>query len=112
MFLACAIVCFFLGAGLGLRFKVLVLVPAIVIMLPIICVAMAIGGHSFWSAAVSSFGCSLVLQFGYLGGALISFLASRVRREKPRDEACIFPDQMMAEPTRFFAGGKGIGEPD
>ena len=106
MLLVLAIVCFFLGAGLGLRFKILVLVPTIIIMLPITCAAMIMVGHSFWSAALSSIGGALALEVGYLGGAIISFYSPQAPRGGPHEDAGVFPDQAMAEPTRFFAAGE------
>jgi hypothetical protein len=106
------IVCFFLGAGLSLRFKILVLVPTIIVMAPIACAAMMTVGHSFWSAALSSIGGVLALNVGYLGGAMISFYRLRDPRAGPREDAPVFPNQAMAEPTRFFAVGNQMHDAD
>lgn len=106
MLIIFAIVCFFLGAGLSLRFKVLVLVPVFLLVLPINYFVMRGEGHGFGSAALSSIGGLLTLNLGYLSGALASFY----RFKEPEEEPRMFPNQAIVEPTRFFASGKQLGD--
>jgi len=106
------IVCFFLGVGLSLRFKILVLVPTIIVMAPVACAAMITVGHGFWSAALSSIGGVLALNVGYLGGAIISFYRLKSPGGGPRENAPVFPNQAMAEPTRFYAVGNRMHDVD
>jgi hypothetical protein len=111
MLIVFAIVCFFfLGAGLSLRFKVLVLVPVLLVALPLNYFVMVSEGHGFGSAVLSSIGGLLTLNLGYLSGALASFYRFKEPREAFRDESRMFPNQAIVEPTRFFASGKQLGD--
>ncbi len=110
MLIVFAIVCFFLGAGLSLRFKVLVLVPVLLFVLPINYLVLMREGDGFGSAVLSSIGGMLTLNLGYLSGALASFYRFKAPREAFREEPRIFPNQAIVEPTRFFASGKQLGD--
>jgi hypothetical protein len=66
-----AIISILIGATLGLRFKVLVLLPAIIIA----GFAILVGGLAYSSSFSSIVAASAIaisgLQFGYLGGSMI-----------------------------------------
>lgn len=70
------------GALLGLRFRVSVLVPAIVMgSFVILSLGMAYT-HSFWPAFISTALAITALQIGYVGGAVIRF----VMEPRPRKD--------------------------
>ena len=60
------ICCSLIGAALGLRFKVLILVPATAISL--VPIMGLFTGAGLGSALISAVAGSVSLQFGYLGG--------------------------------------------
>ena len=75
-----AIVCALIGAVLGLRFKVMVLVPTIAICTMAIALGNIAFGGGAWMAAIETAIAITLAQVGYLGGAAIRlFLAA------PRD---------------------------
>jgi len=84
-----AIACFLIGTLLGLRFRVLILVPTTLIG-SLLVVGIAIGsGSSAWRAVVVAIMAATSLQIGYLGGAAASLLATAselraARRVDPR----------------------------
>jgi hypothetical protein len=72
------------GAALGLRFKVLVLVPAIgiaAVLVPAICAAHGVGG---WLVAWQTVLAALCLQIGYFGGLGATRFAAGTRRGEIR----------------------------
>ena len=72
-----AILCALIGAVLGLRFKVMVLVPTIAISVVVIAVANFGFGTSPWMAVIETVVAVTLVQVGYLSGAAIRlFLAS------------------------------------
>ena len=74
-----------IGAMLGLRFKVLILVPAIVIgSAATLGIGMA-HSNSLWSILLAMALAITALQMGYLGGAAIRFVSAgeRVRKDAP-----------------------------
>jgi hypothetical protein len=64
------------GVGLGLRFKVLVLVPAIGIAEMFALIVGIARGESFWSIVLAMVIAGAAMQLGYLIGI---FLATRVQ---------------------------------
>ena len=75
-----------IGAVLGQRFKVLILVPAIIIGLAVI-LAIGMAHHdNLWSTLLAMALITTALQIGYLGGIVIRFViaAARVGRNSPR----------------------------
>lgn len=71
-----------IGAVLGLRFKVLVLFPAIFIGSA---AALGIGmahNNGLWSVLLSMILAISALQMGYLGGAVIRFISTGTRIRK------------------------------
>jgi hypothetical protein len=63
-----------LGAVFGLRFKVLVLLPAIVTGVVGIAVAGAISGTAISTIVINTMAWTVALQFGYLGGLFSRFI--------------------------------------
>lgn len=84
-----AICCSLIGAMLGLRFKVLILVPATMFgILFIVGIALS-AGSSVWWAAVVTVMAATSLHIGYLSGAATGLLVTAsdlraVRRVDPR----------------------------
>jgi hypothetical protein len=73
------------GAMLGLRFKVLILVPATVIGSAATLGAGMTHSNSLWSILLAIVLVISALQMGYLGGAVIRFVSAgaRVRKDSP-----------------------------
>jgi hypothetical protein len=77
-----SIVCFPIGALLGLRFQVLVLVPATAICIfLVLLVGLSSGAGAAWTVIVAVFAVAL-LQLGYLGGVALSFFVVETDRPK------------------------------
>lgn len=71
MLLELAVISALTGIALGLRFRVLVLVPAVTLaMLFAMTVGMARGDH-FWSVVLAMAILGSAVQFGYLAGVVI-----------------------------------------
>ena len=63
-----------IGSALGLRFRIFVLLPAILLGL-FVCTACGLAqGTTIWSITLTNVVGATCLQFGYLGGALLKFL--------------------------------------
>jgi hypothetical protein len=74
------------GAVLGMRFKVFVLIPAIGLTVPIILAVGMIRGESVASFAVTAILAGACLQIGYLAGAVTRYTiaaAGAGRRHSP-----------------------------
>lgn len=71
-----------IGAILGLRFKVFVLVPAIVLSSVASCTIGIAHGNSLWSILLVVFFVATALQIGYFAGTAILFGVARVRARK------------------------------
>lgn len=77
-----SIVCILIGALLGLRFRVLVLVPATAICIfLVLLVGLSSGAGAAWTAIVAVIAAAL-LQVGYLGGVAMSFFVAETDRPK------------------------------
>jgi hypothetical protein len=62
-----------IGAALGLRFRIFVLLPVILLGL-FVCTAIGLAqGTAIWSITLTSVIGATCLQLGYLGGALLKF---------------------------------------
>ena len=67
----------FIGAPLGVRFRVLVLIPAIILTV------VTAGGFEMaqhqgaWSSALTTIAAVIAMQMGYLGGACVCVVAAR-----------------------------------
>lgn len=62
-----------IGAMLGLRFKVAILVPAIIIGSVVILAIGMSSGNNFWSVLLVMIVMITALQMGYLSGTVIHF---------------------------------------
>ena len=63
-----------IGSALGLRFRIFVLLPAILLGL-FVCTAFGLAqGTTVWSITLMNVVGATCLQLGYLGGALLKFL--------------------------------------
>jgi hypothetical protein len=67
------------GAVLGLRFKVFVLVPVISIALVIVAVDGVARGDELWRLAVSMIVIATAVQVGYILGIVIQFVMASAR---------------------------------
>ncbi len=77
-----AIMTTLIGAMLGLRFKVLILVPAIVTsFLAIFGIGIA-HGVGLWASLLATLLTITTLQIGYLAGAAVRFGVARARARK------------------------------
>ena len=69
-----------IGSALGLRFKVLVLLPAIFLGVAACTAHGVVQGATIGSVALAKVITAMCLQFGYLGGALLKFMVLAGRR--------------------------------
>jgi hypothetical protein len=77
-----SIVCIVVGAVLGLRFRVQVLVPACAICIfLVLLVGLCSGAGAEWTVIVAMI-ASALLQIGYLGGAAMSFFVAAIHWPK------------------------------
>jgi hypothetical protein len=94
-----SIVCILIGALLGLRFRVLVLVPATAICIFVVLfVELSSGAGAVWSLIDAVIAAALV-QVGYLAGVVMSFFVT----EADRPKIAIMPRRILdrvAAPTR------------
>jgi len=72
-----------IGSALGLRFKVFVLLPAILLGLIVVTACGIAQGATIWSIALMNVVGASCLQFGYLGGVLLTF-AGRLGTKGPQ----------------------------
>lgn len=82
--ISAAIVSFLFGAALGLRFKVIVVVPATAIFM-VLFIGFGITHHqtAWWIVGMTAC-AALCLQFGYFAGIVVMhFLAAEPSRESP-----------------------------
>ena len=71
-----------MGAMLGLRFKVFVLVPAIALSSVASCSIGIAHGNSLWSILLVTFFVVTALQIGYFAGTLTRIGVAKVRARK------------------------------
>lgn len=69
-----------IGSALGLRFKVLVLVPTIFLGVAVCTAYGGTQGATIGWIALANVVTAMCLQFGYLGGALLKFMVFAGRR--------------------------------
>jgi len=81
--IASAIISFFVGAALGLRFPILILLAAIPIWLFGVAVANALFGISEWSIVL----LLINLEIGYFAGTLAQFVIAMPYVLRPRSAA-------------------------
>jgi hypothetical protein len=63
-----------IGLALGLRFRVIVLIPAILVAVTLITAGALAQGATLGSIAVMNIAGAVCLQFGYLGGTILAAL--------------------------------------
>lgn len=99
MVLLC-IACILIGALLGLRFRVLVLIPttAICIFL-VLLVGLSSGVGAGWSMIIAAIAMTL-LQVGYLGGVAMSFFVGEADRPKTAIMSRRILDRVAAQTRR------------
>jgi hypothetical protein len=68
-----AISALLLGTALGMRFKVLILLPALLVALAGTIGVGSAGGNSLFAIAIAAAIASCCLQLGYVGGAVMRF---------------------------------------
>jgi hypothetical protein len=62
------------GGLLGLRFKILILIPASLVTIAAATVAEIAGGYEFKFAALTALGTVALLQIGYLLGCIVQVM--------------------------------------
>jgi hypothetical protein len=70
------------GAVLGLRFKVMILVPAVTLTMLFAAIFGVTRGDRFWSIAVAMILLGTAIQVGYLAGILIRAKIASVRAQR------------------------------
>lgn len=77
--MALALACFFLGAWLGMRFKVAVLFPAVFAVFVLIWCVGLLGGRPYSLLIVAQIAAAVAIQVGYLTSALLNARFARHR---------------------------------
>ena len=80
MALEIAIIYVLAGAALGLRFKVLILAPAVTLTMLFAAIVGIARGDTFWAIAIAMILHVTAIQVGYLGGILIRAKIERSER--------------------------------
>jgi hypothetical protein len=70
------------GAALGLRFKVMILVPALTLTMLFAAIIGVAHDDQFWSIAVAMILLGTAIQVGYLAGILIRAKIASVRAQR------------------------------
>jgi hydrogenase/urease accessory protein HupE len=97
MILTCAVTALFIGAMVGLRFNVFVLVPAVVIgSVAILGIGMA-HSNNLWLSLLAMVVAITALQIGYLVGAVIYVVIARTHFRKNSQEAIAAKQGSLAE---------------
>lgn len=95
-----SIVCFLIGALLGLRFRVLVLVPATAFCIfLVLLVGLSSGAGAAWTAIVAII-AAVLLQVGYLAGVATSFFVTETDQPKTAMVPRRFLDRVAASTRR------------
>ena len=82
MALEIVIIHFLAGVALGLRFKVLILVPAVTLTMLFAAIVGVARGDMFWSIAIAMILLVTAIQVGYLAGILIRAKIASVRAQR------------------------------
>ncbi len=80
-----------IGVAFGLRFRIFVLVPIILLDLVAISAIGIAQGSSIWSITLANIIGATCLQLGYLGGALLKVLISTGRLGETRNSQTARP---------------------
>jgi hypothetical protein len=73
---------FLAGAALGLRFKVMILVPALILIALFTAIVGLSSGDQFWSIAAAMILLGTAIQVGYLAGILFRAKITSVRERR------------------------------
>jgi hypothetical protein len=73
---------FLAGAALGLRFKVMILVPALILIALFAAIVGLSSGDQFWSIAAAMILLGTAIQVGYLAGILFRAKIASVRERR------------------------------
>jgi hypothetical protein len=79
-------ICFLVGAVLSLRFKVLILVPAIGCSVVMVTANGIVLGESVWRLALAMVVAATAIQLGYIGGTVAQLLF-RAAGATPRSQS-------------------------
>ena len=82
-----ALVTLCIGIALGLRFRVFVLLPAIMVTMAVITVGTLTQGVGIGPISVMNVIGAACLQFGYLGGVVLRSLTSAAQPDKVKSSA-------------------------
>ena len=82
--MAFTIFCALAGAVLGMRYKVLALVPAIGLALMMVLISAIARGDGIWAILGAAAAAGTALQIGYLAGTLIRFAMAGARGARLR----------------------------
>jgi len=81
------LICLLLGAVLGQRFKVLILIPTTAIVLPLLTAADLVRTNSYGQIAIAVIIAAVSLQLGYLAGIALRDLMILPRATQPNDSS-------------------------
>jgi len=87
---------FVVGAALGLRFKVMILVPALVSTALFGTIVGLTRGDQFWSIAIIVILLGMAIQVGYLAGILLRATIASVRAQRVRAQTVSVRDRRTA----------------
>ena len=87
---------FVVGAALGLRFKVMILVPALVSTALFGTIVGLTRGDQFWSIAIIVILLGMAIQVGYLAGILLRATIVSVRAQRVRAQTVSVRDRRTA----------------
>src|SRR5258708_38600488 len=97
--MALGIVTIFLaGAALGLRFKVMILVPALILTALFAAIVGLKRGDQFWSIAAAMILLGTAIQVGYLAGILFRAKIAWVRAQRIRATIASVRERRTAVP--------------
>lgn len=82
-----AIVSVLVGAALGSRYKVLIVVPVTVLAVAAVAMVCISNGHGFWSTAAAVALVATSLELGYFGGSFASFALASARCSRGSDRS-------------------------
>jgi hypothetical protein len=92
-----------IGSALGLRFRIFVLLPAILLGL-FVCTAWGLAqGTTIWSITLTNVVGATCLQFGYLGGAFLKFLIFAERPDGTKSSQSARPFAHLTFPALNFS---------
>jgi hypothetical protein len=97
------LVCLLIGALLGQRFKVFILVPAMVPAVALAVIVAEVHGAALWQILVTAFMAATSLQIGYLAGVGVRHFTMVERASRLRPRRLAAPES--PRPARQLADG-------